>query len=554
MPDDRSELLEIRGLTIALPDGADREHAVRGLDLSIRPGECVCLVGESGSGKSITAQALLDMLPRGLEKTAGAIMFEGAPLPTGDPAAMRRLRGGRVGLIFQEPAATLDPVMTVGKQIEELLLVHGMGSARARRERAMEMIAAVRLAEPERIHKSYPHQLSGGQAQRIAIAMALALKPALLIADEPTTALDVTTQAEILALIRDLQDEFQAGLLFITHDLSVVADIADRVMVMRDGEIVEAGTRDAIFEAPSHPYTIRLLESLPRPGSRIAPERDRPAVLEARDIAITYHQRDGLFGNRDIEAVRGVSLLLKRGETHGLVGQSGSGKSSLVRGILQLEPLAGGSVILDGTDIGQFATGMPRAMRKRIQLVQQDPFSALNPRQKAGWSVAEGALIHGATRKQAAERARQILALVGLPEQAFDRFPHEFSGGQRQRLCIARALVVEPEILVADEAISALDVSIQAQILALFSALQEKLGFAMLFVTHDLRVAASICDEVTVMYRGEAVEQGPASKVLVTPAHDYTRTLLNAVPDRAGRATSSLSRTGGVSAMGGDLS
>ncbi|PRX10744.1 UNVERIFIED_ORG: peptide/nickel transport system ATP-binding protein [Martelella mediterranea] len=552
MSDNPSELLDIRGLTITLPEGADRDHAVRSLDLSIRPGECVCLVGESGSGKSITAQALLDMLPRGLKKAAGEIIFEGAPLPAGDPAAMRRLRGDRIGLIFQEPAATLDPVMTVGRQIEEMLLVHGMRSARARRARALDMITAVRLADPERIHKSYPHQLSGGQAQRIAIAMALALKPALLIADEPTTALDVTTQAEILALIRDLQEEFQAGLLFITHDLSVVADIADRVMVMREGEIVETGSRDAIFEAPRHPYTIRLLESLPKPGAQSSAEHETSVVLEARDIAITYHQRDGLFANRAIEAVRGVSLSLKRGETHGLVGQSGSGKSSLVRGILQLEPLTGGTVILDGTDIGQFVTGMPRAMRKRIQLVQQDPFSALNPRQKAGWSVAEGALIHGATRRQAADRARQMLSLVGLPEQAFDRFPHEFSGGQRQRLCIARALVVEPEILVADEAISALDVSIQAQILALFATLQEKLGFAMLFVTHDLRVAASICDEVTVMYRGEAVEQGPASKVLVTPAHDYTRTLLNAVPDRAGRATSSLSRAGQIAATGGD--
>ncbi|MET3598955.1 ABC transporter ATP-binding protein [Martelella mangrovi] len=552
MSDNPSELLDIRGLTITLPEGADRDHAVRNLDLSIRPGECVCLVGESGSGKSITAQALLDMLPRGLKKAAGEIIFEGAPLPAGDPAAMRRLRGDRIGLIFQEPAATLDPVMTVGRQIEEMLLVHGMRSARARRARALDMITAVRLADPERIHKSYPHQLSGGQAQRIAIAMALALKPALLIADEPTTALDVTTQAEILALIRDLQEEFQAGLLFITHDLSVVADIADRVMVMREGEIVETGSRDAIFEAPRHPYTIRLLESLPKPGAQSSAEHETSVVLEARDIAITYHQRDGLFADRAIEAVRGVSLSLKRGETHGLVGQSGSGKSSLVRGILQLEPLTGGTVILDGTDIGQFVTGMPRAMRKRIQLVQQDPFSALNPRQKAGWSVAEGALIHGATKRQAADRARQMLSLVGLPEQAFDRFPHEFSGGQRQRLCIARALVVEPEILVADEAISALDVSIQAQILALFAALQEKLGFAMLFVTHDLRVAASICDEVTVMYRGEAVEQGPASKVLVTPAHDYTRTLLNAVPDRAGRATSSLSRAGQIAATGGD--
>lgn len=535
-----SDLLAISNLTIALPEGADRRQAVSNLSLEVRPGECVCLVGESGSGKSITAQAVLAMLPPGLKAVEGAVLFDGKPLPTEDPAAMRALRGDRIGLIFQEPTATLDPVMTVGRQIEELLYVHGMRDRAARRSRAIEMIQAVKLTDPERIHRSYPHQLSGGQAQRIAIAMALALEPALLIADEPTTALDVTTQAEILQLIAELQKAFKTGLLFITHDLAVVADIADRVMVMRNGEVVESGSRDAIFSNPQHPYTIQLLKSLPKRTARPAMAERRPVVLEVRDLAITYHQQNGLFARRDIEAVRGVSLSLTRGETHGLVGQSGSGKSSLIRGILQLEPLTRGAVILDGVDIAQFSTGMSRAMRKRIQLVQQDPFSALNPRQKAGWSVAEGALIHGASRREAADRARAMLALVGLPEQAFERFPHEFSGGQRQRLCIARALVVEPEILVADEAISALDVSIQAQILALFADLQEKLGFAMLFVTHDLRVAAAICDEVTVMYRGEAVEQGPAAKVLTAPDHAYTRMLLDAVPDKAGHATAAL--------------
>ncbi|TPW26754.1 ABC transporter ATP-binding protein [Martelella alba] len=535
-------LLEISGLTVSLPPGADRSLAVSGLNLSVDGGECVCLVGESGSGKSITAQAVLDMLPEGLCQTEGDIRFEGKDLPKGNVAAMQKLRGRRIGMIFQEAGASLDPVVTVGHQIEELLLVHGVSGAAERRKRALEIIEAVQLPDPPRIHRYYPHQLSGGQAQRIVIAMALALKPALLIADEPTTALDVTTQAEILRLIRSLQHEFNAGLLFITHDLSVVADIADQVMVMRRGEVVEQGTRAEIFSNPRHPYTIQLLESLPKRDEDHTTDPKAPVVLEASNLSITYHQRNGLWATQPVHAVRDVSITLRRGQTHGLVGQSGSGKSSFIRGVLQLETLDSGSVIIDGTDITGFVTGMPRAMRKKIQLVQQDPHTALNPRSRIGLSIAEGALIHGAGRKAAEEKARAMLDLVGLPQQAYDRFPHEFSGGQRQRICIARALAVEPEILVADEAIAALDVSIQAQILKLFADLQRRLGFAMLFVTHDLRVASAICDEVTVMYKGEAVEQGAAIQVFAQPQHDYTRMLLDCVPDKNGVARAALKR------------
>nr|WP_156547547.1 ABC transporter ATP-binding protein [Agrobacterium vitis] len=539
--------MSVRGLTISLPQGADRPFAVNDLNLDVWPGQCLCIVGESGSGKSMTAQAILDMLPDGLTQLSGEIRFEGAALPQGNRALMQRLRGNRIGMIFQEAGPSLDPVMSVGRQIEELLLVHGMKDAAKRRAHALEMITAVQLPDPARIHGNFPHQLSGGQAQRIAIAMALALHPSLLIADEPTTALDVTTQAEILRLIRDMQAQYRAGLIFITHDLAVVADIADHVVVMQHGQIVESSSKQAIFTNPQHPYTIQLLESLP--ARTIPPGQNNPTnvVLEARDISLTYQQPVGLLQNRSIHAVRHLSLKLLRGQTHGLVGQSGSGKSSFIKGLLQLEPLAGGQVFLDGVDV---TSGLSRAMRKRIQLVQQDPAGALDPRQAAGFSIAEGAVIHGVSRREAEEKARRMLDLVGLPQSTYERFPHEFSGGQKQRICIARALVVEPDILIADEAISALDVSIQAQILGLFAELQQKLGFAMLFVTHDLRVAAAICDDVTVMLKGEAVEQGKAAAVFGSPKHAYTRMLLDCLPDKAGLSRTALGQRHRTEAIG----
>jgi len=525
-------VLDISDLRIALPQGGDRAFAVQGVSVAVKSGACVCIVGESGSGKSVTAHAVLGLLAPGLTQTGGEIRFDGKALPQ-DRKALQALRGQRIGMIFQEPIASLDPVMRVGRQLDELLEVHGMSDGAARRDRIMALFKAVRLDSPDRIYNSYPHQLSGGQAQRIVIAMALALGPALLIADEPTTALDVTTQAEILRLIKNLQTDTQAGLLFITHDLGVVADIADEVLVMCEGQVVERGTREQIFTNPQHPYTIKLLDAIPR-------KQDRPSmagteiVLDARHVSLTYRQPAGLLRTKDIPAVRDVSINLRRGETHGIVGESGSGKSSLVRCILQLERMDAGSVIIAGEDIARWPKGMPREMRKRIQIVLQDPYSALDPRQCVGASIAEGAIIHGMKAGAARQKAEALLSMVGLSPQAYDRFPHEFSGGQRQRICIARALAVEPEILIADEAISALDVSIQAQILELFRSLQEKLGFAMLFVTHDLRVAAAICDHVTVMRHGEVVEQGTAAAVFDAPSHDYTRQLLAAIPDKAG--------------------
>ncbi|RUT35048.1 ABC transporter ATP-binding protein [Arsenicitalea aurantiaca] len=535
-----TSVLDISNLTVALPEGGDRPFAVSDLSLSVGAGQCVCLVGESGSGKSVSAQAILGTLPRALKRSGGRISFLGKDLPLEDKAAMQTLRGGRIGMIFQEPSASLDPVMRVGAQLDELLSVHGVASRQERRRRIRELFAAVRLPDPERIYAAYPHQLSGGQAQRIVIAMALALEPALLIADEPTTALDVTTQAEILKLIKDLQTRSGAGLLFITHDLGVVADIADQVLVMQEGKVVEEGTRDAVFSRPTHPYTIKLLKAIPRRQAR--PEREAgPLVLEAEGIHLTYRPSAGFLKRREIVAVEDVSITLRRGQVHGIVGESGSGKSSLVRCILKLETMDAGRLMIGGEDAGQWRKGMPKPMRKRLQIVLQDPYSALDPRQKIGDAIAEAARVHGASGAEAAAKARELLGMVNLPPQAYERFPHEFSGGQRQRICIARALATDPEILIADEAISALDVSIQAQILKLFRDLQERLGFAMLFVTHDLRVASAICDDITVMWKGRVVEQGRVDDVFDRPRHDYTRQLLDAIPDKGSFATSGLS-------------
>ncbi len=520
-------ILALSDVTIALPQGSDRAHAVRNLSLRVAAGECVCLVGESGSGKSVTGMAALGLLPAALRQVAGSISFNGAPL---DPT----LRGREIGMIFQEPTASLDPIMRVGDQIEEVLLVHGLRGRAARRARALELLRAVQLPEPERIHRAYPHQVSGGQAQRIVIAMALAFDPKLLIADEPTTALDVTTQAEILRLVRGLQRERGAGLLFITHDLGVVADIADHVIVMQHGVAVEEGPAARVLSNPSHPYTRKLLAALPRrraprPIARPLPE----PVLEACGVTVTYRTPKGLFGHTELAAVRDVSLTLRRGQTHGIVGESGSGKSTLVRALLHLEPRDAGTVRIQGTDTAQWGTRLPRDIRQRLQIVLQDPYTALNPRQRIGDTVAEAARIHGASAKAAQDRAKALLENVGLSEQAYRRYPHEFSGGQRQRICIARALATQPDILIADEAVSALDVSIQAQILALFRDLQERLGFAMLFVTHDLRVASAICDEITVMRSGSVVEQGPMEQIFDTPTAPYTRSLLAAIPGNA---------------------
>jgi len=523
-------VVTIEGLSVALPDGGDRPFAVEGVSLEVAPGETLCLVGESGSGKSVVAQAVMGMLPVQLPLVAGRVTFQGQVLPAQRDKAYVRLRSARMAMVFQDASASLDPLIRVGDQLIEIARVHGLSRSEARK-RVDEMLIAVRLPDPARIARSYPHQLSGGQAQRIVIAGALLLNPALLIADEPTTALDVTTQAEILTLIADLQRERGTAVLFITHDFGVVSDIADRIVVMQAGQVVESGTAERVLHAPEHPYTRALLAAATKTGdARDATGAD--TILTAQNISLTY-RLGGPFARREVQAVQDVSLSLARGRTLAVVGESGSGKSSLARCLLRLEDFQAGRLTFDGQDITNVKGAELRALRQRIQVVLQDPFSALDPRQSIGAAIAEGPVIHGTPKAQAMERAAELLALVSLPPQAIDRHPHEFSGGQRQRICIARALALDPEVLIADEAVSALDVSVQAQVLDLFADLQRRLGFAMVFITHDLRVARAIADDVIVMQNGRIVEQGPVDQVFHAPVADYTRALLHAAPGRA---------------------
>ncbi|WP_281984839.1 ABC transporter ATP-binding protein [Thalassorhabdomicrobium marinisediminis] len=522
-------VLTINGLSVALPSGGDRALAVEGVSLSVAKGETLCLVGESGSGKSVIAQAVMGMLPPQLPITAGSIAFDGAPLPAQRSDAFLRLRSVRMAMIFQDASASLDPLRRVGDQLEEIAEVHGIGRA-ARKRKVAEILQAVRLPDPAKLARAYPHQLSGGQAQRVVIAAALLLDPELLIADEPTTALDVTTQAEILALIDDLRRERGTAVLFITHDFGVVSDIADRVVVLRQGEIVETGAAKTLLADPQHPYTRTLLAAATARGAPRDTERS-DVVMAAQNIHLTYGL-GGLFNRREVEAVKDVSLTLHRGRTTAVVGESGSGKSSFARCLLRLEEVTSGTITFEGRDITHLQGAEMQALRKRIQVVLQDPFGALNPRRTIGSAIAEGPIIHGASKAEARAKAEELLDLVGLTPQAFDRHPHEFSGGQRQRICIARALALDPDVLIADESVSALDVSIQAQILDLFRELQARLGFTMLFITHDLRVAAAIADHLLVMQNGRAVEQGDAAEIFANPQQPYTRALLAAAPGK----------------------
>ncbi|WP_086465423.1 ABC transporter ATP-binding protein [Oceanibaculum nanhaiense] len=528
-------VLQVKNLTVRLPRGADRENAVENINLEVRPQEILCVVGESGSGKSVTAHTVMGLLPKKqLVPTAGEILLEGENLLTATPERMRQLRASRMSMIFQEPMTALNPVMTVGDQIDELLRFHTQMSQEERLTRVLTVMADVHLPDPERIRNSYPHQLSGGQRQRIMIAMALALDPVLLIADEPTTALDVTTQAQILRLIKDLQGRHQTGVLFITHDFGVVAEIADRVAVMQYGKLVEFGEAKQILRNPQHPYTRMLISSVPsiKPKHR-EPIVNAPIVLETENLSKTYGGGGGLFQKaHPVHAAKDVSLTVRRGETLGIVGESGSGKSTVARCVVRLIDPTSGSINLHNVDIGTLPPSLLRPHRKKVQIVFQDPYRSLNPRRTVGQSIVEGPMNFGLSSKEAWERARDLMKLVGLDPSAVDRFPHQFSGGQRQRICIARALAMEPELLIADEAVSALDVSVQAQVLDLLDDVRKRFNLAMLFITHDLRVAAQICDRVAVMFKGEVVEYGPASKVFSAPEHEYTRALFDAAPGK----------------------
>jgi peptide/nickel transport system ATP-binding protein len=526
-------VLEVRDLTIALPRGSDRREAASRVSFSVQRGEIVCLVGESGSGKSVIAQGVMGLLPKGLPVTGGTILLEGEAITHASPRRLRELRCTRMSMVFQEPMTALNPVMGCGDQLDEVLREHTRHSPAERRQKILDIVREVRLPDPERMVASYPHQLSGGQRQRIMIAMALVLEPALLIADEPTTALDVTTQAQILKLILDLQARHGMGVLFITHDFGVVAELAHRVAVLRLGELVEFGARDEVLKRPRHDYTRMLIASVPtlKPRARAA-DGAAPVVLATRGLSKTYRDRSWFARRREVPAAADVTLEVRRGQTLGIVGESGSGKSTVARCIVRLIDPSGGEVLLHGTDIAGLKAAALRPLRRNIQIVFQDPYRSLNPRRRVLEAVIEGPLNYGVARATAVERARRLMELVRMDPESLDRYPHQFSGGQRQRICIARALAMEPELLIADEAVSALDVSVQAQVLALLEEIRERLRLAMLFITHDLRVAAQICDHVAVMSQGRVVEYGPAAQVFGAPRHEYTRALFEAAPGR----------------------
>ena len=524
-------LLAVEGLSVRLPRGADRTNALTDVSLSIAANEILCIVGESGSGKSMLANAIMRLLPDNVGIENGRILFEGRNLCTTPPSEMRRIRGAEIAMIFQEPMTALNPLRTIGDQIGEMLEIHTDLSKAEIKARVQSLLSDVHIPDPKAAAKAYPHELSGGQRQRAMIAMALALDPKLLIADEPTTALDVTTQAQILKLIRELQTRRGTAVLFITHDFGVVAEIADRVVVMQHGVMVEQGAAKAVLGDPQHGYTKQLIAAVPPlqapPPRRLADK----IILTLAGVTKTY--RIGGFlgrGVRVTQAVKNVSLELPRGATLGIVGESGSGKSTLARCIVRLIDPDAGAILLEGQDWTKLSRAAMRRQTRCIQMVFQDPFASLNPRRKAADLVAQGPIVHGTPRTQALAEARELFSLVGLDPAAADRFPHEFSGGQRQRIGLARALALKPPVLVADEPVSALDVSVQAQVLKLLTGLRERLGLSIVFITHDLRVAAQICDLVAVMKDGAVVEHGLTHEVFGRPQHPYTRALIEAIP------------------------
>ncbi|AWM87660.1 ABC transporter ATP-binding protein [Microvirga sp. 17 mud 1-3] len=560
-------LLSIRDLAVDFETETGRFRAVDGLSFDIPKGKTVALVGESGSGKSVTAQAILQILPKKARISAGSILFDDPardlPLDIAglDPAGsgMRELRGGRISMIFQEPMTSLSPLHTIGDQISEALVIHAKVSQAEALERTKDVLARVGFPDPRRALRTYPFELSGGLRQRAMIAMALITHPALLIADEPTTALDVTTQAQILDLIKELQVETGMSVLLITHDLGVVANVADEVVVMYRGKVMEAGSREAIFRQPEHPYLQALMRAVPRfamgEDERLTPIREvksatlaeahkpervepKGPILKAVDLTKTFTLRSGWFSGklRTIHAVNGVSLALPAGETLGLVGESGCGKTTVSKIIMRaMEPNSGTVLFDDGTgprNVHELDGEALKDYRRSVQFIFQDPFSSLNPRMTVYEILTEPLIIHGiGDEDMRYQRAKQLLDMVGLDRRALRRYPHSFSGGQRQRLGIARALALEPRVLICDEPVSALDVSVQAQVLNLLKDLQSALGLSYLFVSHNLAVVDYIADTIAVMCRGYIVEQAPKTSLFRNPVHPYTQALLAAVPD-----------------------
>ncbi len=555
-----SPILSVSGLTTSFRVDGRWQPVVRDVSFEIAPRETVALVGESGSGKSVSALSIMRLLPPDSSRIEGRIALGGTDLLQLPEAEMRKIRGNEVAMIFQEPMTSLNPVLTIGFQIAEALVLHRGLSRGAAEAETVRLLEKVRIPVAKARFHEYPHRFSGGMRQRVMIAMALACKPKLLIADEPTTALDVTIQAQILELIKLLQEEEGMSVLFITHDMGVVAEIADRTVVMYDGKAVETGPTEDIFARPTHPYTRSLLSAVPRLGSMgghmrpmrfpvvdratgladvptetsdtVAPAGERP-VLEVSGLTTRFDIRSGMLGSvkHRVHAVENVSFSLQAGEALALVGESGCGKSTTGRSVLRLiEPLSG-SVLLDGEDLLKLDERTLRERRKRMQMIFQDPFASLNPRLNVGAAIAEPLLINNlATRSQARERVAELLRRVGLTPDMASRFPHEFSGGQRQRICIARALALEPRLIVADESVSALDVSVKAQVINLMLELQERMRLSYLFISHDMAVVERVSHRVAVMYLGEIVEIGPRAAVFGNPQHPYTKRLLAAVP------------------------
>ncbi|MBB5222903.1 peptide/nickel transport system ATP-binding protein [Amaricoccus macauensis] len=529
-------ILQIEDLRISLPAGADRPYALEHLNLTVNAGEIVCLVGESGSGKSLAANAVMRLLPEPrVHVSAGRILLDGEDVCSRSEAEMRKLRGDRMAMIFQEPMTALNPQKTVGWQIDEVLRLHTDLDRKGRKARVLEILADVHIPDPASACNAYPHQISGGQRQRVMIAMALVMNPRLIIADEPTTALDVTTQKQILRLIKEMQAKHGTGILFITHDFGVVAEIADRIVVLRLGELVESGPADQILNRPQHPYTRALIAAVPAltpPPHK--PLSDAPVVLRASNLRKSFAARGGLLSGRRnaVVAVKDLSFALRRGETLGVVGESGSGKTTVSRIVTRLLESDSGEVMIHDRDLIRASRADLRSLRKDIQMVFQDPMASLNPRKRVVDLIAQGPIVHGVPKAEAHARARELLELVELSPAAADRYPHEFSGGQRQRIGIARAIAMQPRVIVADEPVSALDVSVQAQVLRLLADLRDRLDLSLLFVTHDLRVAAQLCDRIIVMQKGEIVEAGPTAEVFAAPEHSYTQALLSSIPGR----------------------
>ncbi len=560
-------LLSLRDLRVAFRTGKEkgsvqRFEAVKGVSFELPENSTIALVGESGSGKSVTAMSILNLLPDNAERS-GAITFQGRDMLAASLPELQRLRGKEIACVFQDPMTSLNPVFTVGQQIVETLRRHlGLGG-RAARARAEALLAEVGLPEPKRRLAAYPHQLSGGQQQRVMIAMALACEPKLLIADEPTTALDVTIQRQIMELLATLKSKHRMSMLFISHDLGVVGEIADRIVVMRHGAVREQGEVAAIFNAPQDAYTRALLACRPTleqrsprlmviddhiagrgaaGGAALAKTLSKPkdpnarVIIEANALTKSFWIPSGVFGRREFRAVRGATFRLRQGHTLGVVGESGSGKTTMGLALLRLHEPAGGpvggSVSFDGIDLLALSKGEMLPMRKRIQVVFQNPYASLNPRFTIGQTLVEPMTIHGvgANPAEREARARALLKKVGLDDAAMQKYPHEFSGGQRQRVAIARCLTLNPEVLVLDEAVSALDVSVQAQVLNLLKDLQDELGLAYIFISHDLAVVRFMADEVLVMKDGEVVEQASVGQILDRPEQEYTRRLLGAIP------------------------